>query len=134
MNTYDSIKELIISARTETSLNRSGIFTVGELCEKTVGEVMRIKGIGDGNLENIRQCLYEVGHNLKNDSYIPRFPPNPWRFLNQEPVFKVLSKIFNKYRISEETGLHENTLAQLTIDQLQSIKKNMRIEQARKSK
>lgn len=48
-------------------LKREQINTVGELCEKTRDDMMRIRALGRRTLEDIENCLLELGLHLKNE-------------------------------------------------------------------
>lgn len=50
-----------------TCLQRAQISTVGELCEKTKDDMMRIRALGRKTLEDIENCLQELGLHLKED-------------------------------------------------------------------
>jgi len=62
-----NIDELDISVRTWWRLKHAGIYTVGQLCELTSEEVMKIRLMTNDNLEEIKKILLEFGITLKDD-------------------------------------------------------------------
>ena len=60
------IEELDLSIRSQNCLKRAGIYTLGELAQKTEEEMMRIRNLGRKSLKEIMQKLRENGFELKH--------------------------------------------------------------------
>ena len=60
------IEELDLSIRSQNCLKRAGIYTLGELAQKTEEEMMRIRNLGRKSLKEIMQKLRENGIELKH--------------------------------------------------------------------
>ena len=67
------IEELDLSIRSQNCLKRAGINTLGELCQKSEEEMMRIRNLGRKSLKEICMKLHERGlsfkHSYDTDSY-----------------------------------------------------------------
>lgn len=60
-----SIEELDISQRTTTCLKRSGINTVGAICDRTLEDMMKIRLLGTKSLREIQSKLTLLGLGFK---------------------------------------------------------------------
>jgi DNA-directed RNA polymerase subunit alpha len=60
------IEELDLSIRSQNCLKRAGIYTLGELAQKTEEEMMRVRNLGRKSLKEIMQKLRENGFELKH--------------------------------------------------------------------
>lgn len=63
---FESIDELGLSVRIWKCLKNAGIETIGALCQKTRGEVDRIKNLGTSGVKEIEERLAQVGLALSN--------------------------------------------------------------------
>ncbi|HHX87407.1 MAG TPA: DNA-directed RNA polymerase subunit alpha [Firmicutes bacterium] len=61
-----TIEELDLSVRSFNCLKRAGINTVGELIQKTVEEMMKIRNLGKKSMEEIQQKLDELDLSLSS--------------------------------------------------------------------
>ena len=62
------IEELELSVRSYNCLKRAGISTVGELCNKTQDEMMKVRNLGRKSLDEVVEKLSEMGlHFREND-------------------------------------------------------------------
>lgn len=61
-----SIDELELSVRSYNCLKRAGINTVGELCNKTTDDMMKVRNLGRKSLEEVQIKLKELGYSFKN--------------------------------------------------------------------
>ncbi len=61
-----SIEELELSVRSFNCLKRANINTVGELCDKTPEDMMKVRNLGRKSLEEVLAKLAELGLSLKN--------------------------------------------------------------------
>ncbi|MDR2401126.1 MAG: DNA-directed RNA polymerase subunit alpha [Deferribacteraceae bacterium] len=59
-----SIEELELSVRSSNCLKNARIKTIGELCEKTEGELLKTKNFGKKSLEEIKKVLNTLGLKL----------------------------------------------------------------------
>jgi len=64
---YLPIKELELSVRSENCLLRAGIKTVGELIQKTPGELLKIRNLGKKSLVEIQEKLQKLGLKLREE-------------------------------------------------------------------
>ena len=55
------IEELELSVRSYNCLKRAGISTVGELCNKTQDEMMKVRNLGRKSLDEVVEKLSEMG-------------------------------------------------------------------------
>lgn len=62
-----SIDYLELSFRANGCLRRAGIFTIGELCERTQRDIKKIRNAGPNTVEEITQKLSLLGFKLKSD-------------------------------------------------------------------
>ncbi len=62
-----SIDELELSVRSFNCLKRAGINTVGELCNKTPDDMMKVRNLGRKSLEEVLLKLKELGLALNED-------------------------------------------------------------------
>ncbi len=63
---YDNVDELGLSIRTYNCLKHAGIYTVEDLCNRTVEDMMKIRNLGRRSLEEILTGLKANGMSLKN--------------------------------------------------------------------
>ncbi|MBO6155532.1 MAG: DNA-directed RNA polymerase subunit alpha [Lachnospiraceae bacterium] len=61
-----SIEELELTVRSFNCLKRANINTVGELCDKTIDDMMKVRNLGKKSLDEILAKLEELGLGLKN--------------------------------------------------------------------
>ncbi|GAB6934777.1 DNA-directed RNA polymerase subunit alpha [Calditerricola yamamurae] len=61
------IEELDLSVRSYNCLKRAGINTVGELIQKTVEDMMKVRNLGKKSLEEVQAKLAELGLSLRKD-------------------------------------------------------------------
>jgi DNA-directed RNA polymerase subunit alpha len=61
-----SIDELELSVRSYNCLKRAGINTVGELCEKSMEDLMKVRNMGRKSLDEILAKLDAMGLQLSN--------------------------------------------------------------------
>ena len=66
--TFDdkSIEELDFSVRSSNCLKRAGISTVGELIEKSEGEMMKVRNLGKKSLKEVKDKLTSMGLHFKD--------------------------------------------------------------------
>lgn len=69
---FESIDELGLSVRIWKCLKNAGIETIGALCQKTCGEVDRIKNLGTSGVKEIEERLAQAGLAL-SDGDLNRF-------------------------------------------------------------
>ncbi len=60
-----SIDDLELSVRSYNCLKRAGINTVGELCDRTSEDMMKVRNLGRKSLEEVLAKLSELGLSLK---------------------------------------------------------------------
>ena len=60
-----SIDELELSVRSYNCLKRAGINTVGELCDKTPEDMMKVRNLGRKSMDEVVAKLKELGLSLK---------------------------------------------------------------------
>ncbi len=63
---YENFDELGLSIRTYNCLKHAGIYTVEDLCNSTLEDIMRIRNLGRRSLEEILMGLKANGLSLKN--------------------------------------------------------------------
>ena len=63
---YENIDELGLSVRTYNCLKHAGIYTVEDLCNRTLEDMMKINNLGRRSLEEILAGLKMNGMSLKN--------------------------------------------------------------------
>lgn len=63
-----SIDELELSVRSYNCLKRAGINTVGELCSKTMDDLMKVRNMGRKSLDEILEKLDGLGLHLLTKS------------------------------------------------------------------
>jgi DNA-directed RNA polymerase subunit alpha len=61
-----TIDELELSVRSYNCLKRAGINTVGELCNKTSEDMMKVRNLGRKSLEEVLAKLKELGLSLRS--------------------------------------------------------------------
>lgn len=61
-----TIDELELSVRSYNCLKRAGINTVGELCNKTPDDMMKVRNLGRKSLEEVLAKLQELGLSLRS--------------------------------------------------------------------
>ena len=62
------IEDLDLSVRSYNCLKRANINTVGELTQKTVEEMMKVRNLGKKSLKEVVEKLREIGLSLKNEN------------------------------------------------------------------
>ena len=72
-NFYRTVDELELSVRSANCLKNANIFYIGELVQKTEGEMLRTKNFGRKSLNEIQGILTEMGLSLgmKVEGFIP---------------------------------------------------------------
>ena len=60
------IEELELSVRSYNCLKRAAISTVGELCNKTVDEMMKVRNLGRKSLDEVIEKLNEMGLSFRD--------------------------------------------------------------------
>ena len=72
-NFYRTVDELELSVRSANCLKNANIFYIGELVQKTEGEMLRTKNFGRKSLNEIKEVLTEMGLSLgmKVDGFVP---------------------------------------------------------------
>ena len=65
-----TIDELELSVRSYNCLKRAGINTVGELCNKTPDDMMKVRNLGRKSLEEVLAKLQELGLGLRTGEEI----------------------------------------------------------------
>ncbi|MCR5477473.1 MAG: DNA-directed RNA polymerase subunit alpha [Lachnospiraceae bacterium] len=65
-----SIEELELSVRSFNCLKRAGINTVGELCNRTPDDMMKVRNLGRKSLEEVLAKLNELGLSLNTSEEI----------------------------------------------------------------
>ena len=72
-NLYRTVDELELSVRSANCLQNAGIKYIGELVQKTEGEMLKTKNFGRKSLNEIKEILTEMGlgFGLKIDSFDP---------------------------------------------------------------
>lgn len=61
------IEDLDLSVRSYNCLKRANINTVGELTQRTVEEMMKVRNLGRKSLKEVIEKLRDIGLNLKSD-------------------------------------------------------------------
>jgi DNA-directed RNA polymerase subunit alpha len=64
------IEELELSVRSYNCLKRAGISTVGELCNKTSDEMMKVRNLGRKSLDEVIEKLNEMGLHFRESDEI----------------------------------------------------------------
>ena len=64
------IEELELSVRSYNCLKRAGISTVGELCNKTQDEMMKVRNLGRKSLDEVVEKLSEMGLHFREGEAI----------------------------------------------------------------
>lgn len=62
------IEELDLSVRSYNCLKRAGISTVGELCNKTEEEMMKVRNLGKKSLKEVKEKLISLKLHFRNDN------------------------------------------------------------------
>lgn len=72
-NFYRTVDELELSVRSANCLKNANIFYIGELVQKTEGEMLRTKNFGRKSLNEIKEVLTEMGLSLgmKVEGFVP---------------------------------------------------------------
>lgn len=65
-----AIEELELSVRSYNCLKRAGIGTVGELCDKTQEDMMKVRNLGRKSLDEVTEKLQEMGLHFKESDEI----------------------------------------------------------------
>jgi DNA-directed RNA polymerase subunit alpha len=73
-NLFRSVDELELSVRSANCLQNANIKTIGDLVQKTEGEMLKTKNFGRKSLKEIKEILAEMGLSLgmKLDNWPPR--------------------------------------------------------------
>ncbi|MGX9366202.1 DNA-directed RNA polymerase subunit alpha [Desulfoplanes sp. PS50] len=74
-NLFKSIEDLELPVRASNCLKSAGIHLVGELVQKTEGEMLKTKNFGRKSLEDIRRVLESMGleFGMKNDNFEEKY-------------------------------------------------------------
>lgn len=72
-NLYKTVDELELSVRSANCLKNAGIHCIGELVQKTEGEMLKTKNFGRKSLNEIKEILHEMGLGL---GLKVNFPPS----------------------------------------------------------
>ena len=72
-NLFRSVAELELSVRSANCLQNAGIKYIGELVQKSEGEMLKTKNFGRKSLNEIKEILHEMG--LDFGMQIQNFPP-----------------------------------------------------------
>jgi DNA-directed RNA polymerase subunit alpha len=68
---YDmQIEEMELSVRSYNCLKRAGISTVGELCDRTQDDMMKVRNLGRKSLDEVIAKLQEMGLSFKENDDI----------------------------------------------------------------
>jgi len=72
-NLYRSVEELELSVRSANCLKNANIRYIGELVQRTEGEMLKTKNFGRKSLNEIKEVLSEMGLTLgmKLDGFVP---------------------------------------------------------------
>ena len=72
-NLFRSVEELELSVRSANCLQNANIHLIGELVQKTEGEMLKTKNFGRKSLKEIKEILAEMGLTLgmKLDGWVP---------------------------------------------------------------
>ena len=62
-----TIEELDLSVRSYNCLKRAGIHTVGDLVEKSEGDMLKVRNLGQKSLEEVKFKLVELGLSLRSN-------------------------------------------------------------------
>ncbi len=62
-----NIEDLDLSVRSNNCLKRAGINLVGDLCQKTEEDMMKVRNLGRKSLEEVKKKLIELGLGLKEE-------------------------------------------------------------------
>jgi len=62
-----TIEELDLSVRSYNCLKRAGIHTVGDLVEKSEGDMLKVRNLGQKSLEEVKFKLAELGLSLRSN-------------------------------------------------------------------
>jgi len=75
-NLFRSVDELELSVRSANCLQNAAIKTIGDLVQKTEGEMLKTKNFGRKSLKEIKEILAEMGLSLgmRLDNWPPRSP------------------------------------------------------------
>ena len=65
-----TIDELELSVRSYNCLKRAGINTVGELCNKTPDDMMKVRNLGRKSLEEVLAKLKDMGLSLRSSEEV----------------------------------------------------------------
>lgn len=74
-NIYRSVDELELSVRSANCLKNANIHLIGDLVEKTEGEMLRTKNFGRKSLNEIKEILFGMGLSL--GMKLENWPPPP---------------------------------------------------------
>lgn len=62
-----NIEDLDLSVRSNNCLKRASIDTVGDLCQKTEEDMMKVRNLGRKSLDEVKKKLIELGLGLKDE-------------------------------------------------------------------
>jgi DNA-directed RNA polymerase subunit alpha len=71
----ETISDLKLTMRSMHTMNRLGITTIDQLCEKTADELLAVYGFGVSSLQEVRESLERHGRKLKDDDIPYRRTP-----------------------------------------------------------
>lgn len=76
-NLFRSVDELELSVRSANCLQQANIRTIGDLVQKTEGEMLKTKNFGRKSLKEIKEILAEMGLSLgmKLENWPPKIAP-----------------------------------------------------------
>ena len=88
-NLLKKVDELELSVRSANCLKNDNIFYIGDLVQKTEGEMLRTPNFGRKSLDEIKEVLLSMGLNMGMD--LPGWPPENIEELSKkyEDPFKV---------------------------------------------
>ena len=88
-NFLKKLDELELSVRFANCLKNDNIFYIGDLVQKTEGEMLRTPNFGRKSLDEIKEVLVSMGLNMGMD--LPGWPPENIEELSKkyEDPFKV---------------------------------------------
>ena len=113
------ISELSLSGRTFSTLVRMGIKTIGDVVQKSEGELYRTPGFGTVSLNQVKHCLQEINLELGM---------SPEKVEAKTELFQSLSQsIANKCEDSLRASMAKMLGAQTYIDKYDAIQEHRKI-------
>lgn len=79
----DSISQLSLSVRAYNALRRAGIFTIGELVNRSENQILEIRNVGRKTIDEIREVLEKASLSLNNTSQVEE-PETPFHHAPRE--------------------------------------------------